>query len=118
MKEAIDFFSNLQRETLLSVATAAPAKLIRYNRDTKRADIQPLFLTADKDDNLFKQSIIEDCPVMRHCQSDCASGLYPLVFYQVVQRNLDNLNGTNLIDPDSYDIMSSNDAIVIGVFDG
>lgn len=118
MKEMTKFFAQLQRETLLSVATCAPAKLLNYNKVTKRADIQPLFLTSDKDDNLFKQSIIEDCPVMRHCQSDCESGLYPLIFYSVIQRNIDNLNGTNLIDPDSHDLLSSNDAIVMGVFDG
>lgn len=118
MSEVSRFFVELQRETLLSVATVAPAKLIKYNPATKRADIQPLFLTADKDDNLYKQSPIEDCPVMRHCQSDCESGQYPLVFYNVIQRNMDNLDGVKFIDPDSYDLMSSNDAIIIGVFDG
>ena len=118
MKEATDFFSLLQRETLLSVATCAPAEVLKYDRITKRATIQPLFMTSDKDDNLYKQSIIEDCPVMRHCQPDIESGRYKLVFYQVVQRSLDNLDGTKLIDPDSHDILSSNDAIVLGVFDG
>lgn len=118
MSEVSRFFTDFYREILLSVATAAPAKLVKYNPSTKRADIQPLFLTADKDDNVYNQSIIEDCPVMRHCQSDCESGQYPLVFYNVVQRNMDNLNGVNFIDPDSHDIMSSNDAIIVGVFDG
>lgn len=115
MKEATEFFSLLQRETLLSVATCAPGKVIKFDAASKRADIQPLFMTSDKDDNLFKQSIIEDCPVLKHCQSDVEVGA--LIFYQVVQRSLDNLDGTKLIDPDSHDILSSNDAIVLGVFD-
>lgn len=115
MKQAAEFFSLLQRETLLSVATCAPGKVLKYNESLSQATIQPLFLTADKEDNLFKQSIIEDCLVLKHCKADVKIG--SVVFYQVVQRSLDNLNGANLIDPDSYDLLSSNDAVVLGVLE-
>jgi len=115
MSEATSFFEDFHREMLLSVATLAPGKIIRYNAATKRADIQPLFLTADKQ-NIYKQSLIEDVPVLKHCQADCKPEA--VVFYIPTQRSLADLNGGSFIDPDSHDLMSSNDAVVIGVWDG
>lgn len=116
MSEVMKFFDDLQRETLLSVATLAPGRVIKYNSSTKRADIQPLFLTADKEGNIYRQSPIYDAPVLKHCQSDCVTDA--LIFYITAQRSLAELNGTNFIDPDSHDLMSSNDAVVVGVFNG
>lgn len=115
MSEMSKFFSKYKNELLLSINTLAPAKVIRYNHDTKRADIQPLFLVADTDDNLHKQSLIEDAPVLKHCQGNITIGC--LVFYICAQRSLANLRGTNYIDPDSHTFFSDNDAVVVGVFD-
>lgn len=115
MSEVSKFFTNFQRETLLSVATLAPGKVLRYNSADQLADIQPLFLTADNDDNLYKQSIIEDAIVLDHC--------HPLekgnvIFYMAAQRNLDNLDGSSFINPDSFDLLSSNDAVIVGRYKG
>lgn len=115
MSEASNFFEEFNREVLLSVTTLAPGKVLRYNASTKRADIQPLFLTADQE-NVYKQSLIEDAPVLKHCQADCKPGV--VVFYIPAQRSLADLNGVSFIDPDSHDLMSSNDAVVVGVWDG
>ncbi|GKV70289.1 hypothetical protein NCCP2716_27870 [Sporosarcina sp. NCCP-2716] len=115
MSEATKFFAEYQREILLSVATLAPGKVISYNPGTKRATIQPLFLTADEE-NIYEQSPIFDAPVLKHCQADCKVGA--AVFYIPAQRSLAGLNGTSFIDPDSHDLMSSNDAVVVGVWDG
>ncbi|USK71770.1 hypothetical protein [Peribacillus asahii] len=117
MSEVMKFFDDLQREVLLSVATLAPARLIKYNSSTKRADIQPLFFTANKDGGIYKQSPIYNVPVLNHCQADCENGA-PLVFYIPAQRSLAELSGTKPIDPDSHDLMSSNDAVIVGAYDG
>lgn len=141
MSEAMKFFNELQRETLLSVATLAPGRVIKYNSSTKRADIQPLFLTADKDGNVYKQSPIYDAVVLDHCteieifgnhtcgDSYCTCDtvlkqyaewrklkVSDLVFYIPAQRSLADLDGTNFIDSDSHDLMSSNDAVIVGRF--
>lgn len=141
MSEITKFFTEFQHETLLSVSTLAPGKVIKFDEARQRADIQPLFLTADKNDNVYKQSIIHDALVPDHLTSiemfekhecswaacDCDSVLKKyaewrklkagnLVFYIPAQRSLGDLNGTNFIDPDSHDLMSSNDAVVVGRF--
>lgn len=115
MSEATKFFAEYQREILLSVATLAPGKVVAYNPSSKRATIQPLFLTADEE-NVYQQSPIFNAPVLKHCQADCKVGA--TVFYVPAQRSLAGLNGAEFIDPDSYDLMSSNDAVVVGVWDG
>lgn len=139
MGEVAKFFADFQRETLLSVATAAPAKVLKVDLKNGLADIQPLFLTCDKEGNIYKQSIIEGALIPDHllgsdllanhtcgdpdCTCDSVLNQYSkerelkegeLIAYSVAQRSLDNLNGTNFIDPDSHDIMSSNDAFIIG----
>jgi len=115
MSEAAKFMDEFSREILLSVATLAPGKIIHYNSASKRADIQPLFLTADEE-NIYKQSPIFNAPVLKHCEADCRNGA--VVFYIPTQRSIADLKGAAFIDPDSHDLMSSNDAVVVGVFDG
>ncbi|NMH83262.1 hypothetical protein [Heyndrickxia coagulans] len=116
MSQMSKFFNQFKRETLLSINTLAPAKVLEYNASTKRADLQPLFLLADSDGNTYKQSKIENAPVLNHCQGDVRAGA--LVFYICAQRSLANLNGTNYVNPDSSTLFSDNDAVVVGVFDG
>lgn len=116
MSQMSKFFQQFKRETLLSIHTLAPAKVLKYDSNTKRADLQPLFLMADTNDNVYKQSPINDSPVLKHCQDDIRVGC--LVFYMCAQRSLENLSGTNFIDPDSHSLFSENDAVVVGVFDG
>ncbi|MBL5768236.1 Gp138 family membrane-puncturing spike protein [Heyndrickxia sporothermodurans] len=117
MSQLTKFFNDeYKNHILFSINTTAPAKVLKYNSSTKRADIQPLFLMANKDNTVYKQSPINDVPVLKHCQSDLKAG--SLVFYSCAQRSLENLNGTNFIDPDSHQYFDSNDAVVIGVFDG
>lgn len=134
-------FEGFKQEIMLSINTLAPAKIIKYDSNKKIADIQPLFLTADKSDNLYKQSPIYDVPVLDHCTGidmfenytcgdpncTCDSVLQQyaqwrklkagdLVFYIPAQRSLANLNGVEFIDPDSFKFMSSNDAVIVGRF--
>lgn len=116
MSEMSKFFSKFKTETLLSIHTLAPAKVLKYNASTKRADLQPLFLMADEAGYVYKQTPIEDAPVLKHCQEDIKDGC--LVFYLCAQRSLADLDGTNYIDPDSHVFFSENDAVVVGVFDG
>lgn len=133
MSKANQFFETLKRDVLLRVATGAPAKVLKYNKQTQRADIQPLFLVGTRSGDLYKQSVIEDVPVPDHLtaipefenHNDSAIRAYSKarelkegdrVIYVVAQRSLDNLDGTNFIDPDSRDLMSSNDAIIVGRF--
>lgn len=139
MSEITKFFREMQQEILLSVSTSAPAKVLKVDLKKGLADIQPLFLTCDKEGNIYKQSIIEDALIPDHllgsdllanhtcgdpvCTCDSVLNQYArerelkvgeLVAYSVSQRSLDNLNGTDFIDPDSHDLMSSNDAFIVG----
>lgn len=139
MSEATRFFSDLQREILLSVATSAPAKVVKVDLKKGLADIQPLFLTCDKEGNIYKQSIIQGALIPDHllgsdllanhscnnpdCTCDSILNQFAKtqelkvgerVAYSVAQRSLDNLDGTSFIDPDSHDLMSSNDAFIVG----
>lgn len=117
MSYAAKFFNEQYKNSiLLGINTVSPAKVLKYDPVSKRADLQPLFMMVDKDDNVYKQSPINDAPVLKHCQNDITQGC--LVFYTCAQRSLANLDGTNFIDPDSKVFFSDNDAIVIGVFDG
>lgn len=140
MSEASKFFGEFERDILLSVSTLAPGKVLNYDSGTKRADIQPLFLTADSD-NMYKQSPIYGVPVLDHCRElpsleehkcgdiDCTCDTVlneyarwrrlksgDLIFYIPTQRSLADLSGTEYIDPDSHDLMSSNDAVIVGRF--
>lgn len=140
MSEASKFFEEFGQGVLLSVATLAPGKVINYDASTKTADIQPLFLTADSE-NVYKQTPIYGAPVLDHCRElplleehscgdpyctcDSVLNAYAawrrlksgdLVFYVPAQRSLADLDGTSYIDPDSHDLMSSNDAVVVGRF--
>lgn len=116
MSEMSKSLSSFQNEILLTINTLAPARVLNYDRYTHRADLQPLFLTADTNGSVYKQSPINGAPVLKHCQGDIRAGC--LVFYMCAQRSLAELNGTNFIDPDSHVFFSDNDAIVVGVFDG
>lgn len=116
MSEMSKFFNQYKDTILLSIHTLAPAKVLKYDSSSHRADLQPLFFMADKNDTLYKQSPINDAPVLKHCQDDISVGC--LVFYMCAQRSLADLNGINFIDPDSHVFFSENDAVVVGVFDG
>jgi hypothetical protein len=117
MSEISRFFNEEYMNYILTgIHTAAPAKVIKYDANTKRADLQPLFLTADKEGNIYKQSPINGAIVPKHCQPDIKDGC--LVFYMAFQRSAANLNGTDFIDPDSHVFFSDNDSIVVGVWDG
>lgn len=116
MSEMAKTFEKHKKNILLEINTLAPAKVLSYNPNTHRADLQPLFLMADESGVVYKQSPINDAPVLRHCQDDIRVGC--LVFYMCAQRSLADLNGTNFIDPDSEKFFSDNDAVVVGVFDG
>jgi hypothetical protein len=116
MSHTTKFFSDeYKNHILLGINTTAPARVIKYNPTTFRADLQPLFLTSDKEGSVYKQSPIYEAPVMKHCQGDIKDG--SVVFYSCAQRSLANLNGTEFIDPDSHVLFSDNDAIVIGVWE-
>ncbi|MED4455897.1 hypothetical protein [Metabacillus fastidiosus] len=116
MSQMSMFFEEYMNEILLKVNTLAPARVMSYNIITKRADLQPLFLIANKDGSVYKQSPIYNIPVPKHCQSDMRSGV--LVFYMSAQRSLAEMNGANFIDPDSHDFFSPIDAVVMAVIDG
>lgn len=117
IRHSLEFFNNeYAQHLLMDLNTLAPGQVIHYDSGTHRADIQPLFMIKSKEGSVYKQSIIQEAPVLKHVQPDITDGC--LVFYVCAQRSLENLKGTNLIDPDSHQLFDSNDAVVIGVFDG
>lgn len=116
MSEVSKFFNQEYKSYLLqSISTGAPAKVLKYDSVNYRADLQPLFLTADNEGNIYKQSPINDAFVPKHCRSDIKNG--SVVFYIALQRSAANFNGTNFIDPDSHVYFSDNDSVVVGVWD-
>ncbi|MFT8928536.1 MAG: Gp138 family membrane-puncturing spike protein [Sporolactobacillus sp.] len=111
------FFSGEYSESLLmGLNTLAPGQVVSYDAGNHRANIQPLFMQKSKEGSLYKQSVIEGAPVLKHVESDISEGC--LVFYVCAQRSLENLNGTQLIDPDSHKFFDGKDAVIVGVFDG
>lgn len=114
MSKDTEFIKSFTDSIKQSVNTTAPAKVISYNSGSRTAAVQPLFIRKDSDGKTRKQSIIEDVPVPKHCKDDIKAG--SLVFISYCERALDNLNGTNFIQPTVKRIHSVSDAIVVGVY--
>lgn len=132
MGEVMSFFEKLQHEILLQINTIAPGRIIAVSENGEAADIQPLFLIMDEEEELNQQGAIEDAIIPVHLRSksylqDAGGTLKQLdddtkikvgdrVLYGAIQRSMGNLNGTELFDPESEDLLTDNDSIILGRF--
>lgn len=132
MGEVMSFFEKLQHEILLQINTIAPGRVIAVSENGEAADIQPLFLIMDEEEELNQQGAIEDAIIPVHLRSkpylqDAGGALKRLdddtkikvgdrVLYGAIQRSMGNLNGTELFDPESEDLLTDNDSVILGRF--
>lgn len=132
MGEVMSFFEKLQHEILLQINTIAPGRIIAVSENGEYADIQPLFLIMDEEEELNQQGAIEDAIIPVHLRSksylqDAGGALKQLdddnkikvgdrVLYGAIQRSMGNLNGTELFDPESEDLLTDNDSVILGRF--
>lgn len=132
----MSFFEKLQHEILLQINTIAPGRVIAVSENGEYADIQPLFLIMDEEEELNQQGAIEDAIIPVHLRSkpylqDADGDLKQLfkqldddtkikvgdrVLYGAIQRSMGNLNGTELFDPESEDLLTDNDSVILGRF--
>jgi hypothetical protein len=106
------FFDGFANYIKLSIHTFAPARIVAYYEDTKEADIEILFMSADTNGNLAKYPMIPKVPVLRHVGLLSSNDV---VFVAIAERALDNLQNTPF-DPDSVRMHDLRDAVVIGAW--
>lgn len=117
------FYDALIRKIKLSIHTIAPARVLSYNEKERTANVELLFLSLNKDEELSKQAPIEDVPVlgMRYKVNGVIDDFIPylktddVVFVGFTERALDNLEGPKTFDPEFLRTHSVKDAIVLGV---
>ncbi|NNV04647.1 Gp138 family membrane-puncturing spike protein [Brevibacillus sp. MCWH] len=64
MAKDTKFLDAFARQIKLSIHTMAPAKVVKYDENKQRADIQLLFMTVYKDGTKEPYRLLEDVPVM------------------------------------------------------
>lgn len=111
MSNASMFFEEYKRNILQSINTCSLGRIVSINGN--RANVQPLFMMKSTNGELFKQTIINDVPITKHCVDDATVGA--TVVYIAAQRSIANMNGSNFIDPAAHSLMNDNDAIILGV---
>lgn len=125
MSEVLTFLNGFVDDKILSLHTAAPCKIISYDVDKRRANVQPLFMSKAFEEDAQAYTIIEDVPVMyqRFKLNDSEEHEYipvlrkdDIVLAVFAERSIDDVfdNGVRPVLPDSrhHDIT---DAIIIGV---
>lgn len=64
MAKDTKFLDAFARQIKLSIHTMAPAKVVKYDENKQRADIQLLFMTVYADGTKEPYRLLEDVPVM------------------------------------------------------
>lgn len=112
MSKSTNFFDALIRNINLNLYVSAPAKVISYNSGAHTANVEPLYLSVDGEDNVDEWPLIEDALVLKHVGYLNPGDVVLLLF---ADRALDNLNGTEKFDPDSSRAHDLTDAFIVGV---
>lgn len=112
MSEGTRFTDALIRNIKLSLYVSAPAKVIKYDAGAHTADVEPLYLSVDNDNNVDDWPLIEDALVLKHVGDLAAGDVVVLLF---ADRALDEMNGSEKFDPDSTRTHDLTDCFVIGV---
>ena len=66
MAKDTKFLDAFARQIKLSIHTIAPAKVVRFKENERKADIQLLFMTVYADGTKEPYGMIEDVPVLYH----------------------------------------------------
>lgn len=140
MAKDTKFLDAFARQIKLSIHTMAPAKVVKYDENKQRADIQLLFMTVYKDGTKEPYRLLEDVPVMfqrfklnkgqpfqikingvtQTAQIEQEYVYTPflhkgdIVLVGFAERALDNLTNKPF-DPEFHRTHSVQDAIVLGV---
>lgn len=140
MSKDTKFLDAFARQIKLSIHTMAPAKVVKYNENKQRADIQLLFMTVYADGTKEPYRLLEDVPVMfqrfklnkgqpftaiidgvsRTVQVEQDLVYTPflragdIVLVGFAERALDNLTNKPF-DPEFHRTHSVQDAVVLGV---
>lgn len=140
MAKDTKFLDAFARQIKLSIHTMAPAKVVKYNENKQRADIQLLFMTVYADGTKEPYRLLEDVPVMfqrfklnkgqpftaiingvsRTVQVEQDLVYTPflragdIVWVGFAERALDNLTNKPF-DPEFHRTHSVQDAVVLGV---
>lgn len=140
MAKDTKFLDAFARQIKLSIHTMAPAKVVKYDENKQRADIQLLFMTVYADGTKEPYRLLEDVPVMFHrfklnkgrsftatingvsqtvqIEQDLVYAPFlragDIVVVGFAERALDNLTNRPF-DPEYHRTHSVQDAIVLGV---
>ena len=108
------FVDALEKRIKLSLHTFAPARVVKYYSTTKEADLEILFMSADKGGALSKYPLIVKAPVLKHVGVINAGDV---VFVAFAERAIDNLQ-KQPFDPQFRRTHDLRDAVVLGVWEG
>lgn len=126
MSQATRFFNRLVSSAMLKLNTVMPCKVVDYNKETREAKIQPLFMVKDYGQDPEKLPALEDVPVMGHrYEIDGTEKEYipmlkkgDLVVVVFAQRALDNVLDGDVAYPEIQRHHDLQDAIIIGILNG
>lgn len=121
MSKETEAISAVVRGIKVSLNTFAPARVVNFYEATQEADVEILFLTKNKQDELNRHPMIVRAPVqsMRYKVDGVVKSYTPVlqkgdvVFVAFAQRSLDNFRATPF-DPDDLRTHDIRDAIVLG----
>lgn len=140
MAKDTTFLDAFAQQIKLSIHTIAPAKVVKYDENKQKADIQLLFMTVYKDGTKEPYRLLEDVPVMFQrfklnkgqsftavingvsktvqIEQDLVYAPFlragDIVVVGFAERALDNLTNRPF-DPEYHRTHSVQDAIVLGV---
>lgn len=130
MSSETKFVDSLIKRVQLSIHTMAPARVINFYESTQEADIEVLFMSADKGGNVAKYPLIPRVPVLgMRFKTKAGSTLSDeleyipflkkndVVFVGFAERAMDNLQKVPF-DPQFRRTHDLRDAVILGMFGG
>lgn len=130
MSNATKFFKNLIESALLGVNTCMPCKVLSYDETTRRAKIQPLFMTKTINGEPEPLPVLDNVPVLfqRFKYTDRDNGNHTVtqemipvlekddvVLVVFAQRALDKVLNGQMAYPEINRRHSLNDGVIVGV---
>lgn len=127
MSEADKFLHGFVRGKLLKLHTAMPCRVVSYDEGSRRAVVQPLYMTKERGRPPAPQPLVQNVPVLaQHYRIDGSSEVYEhvpvyqpgeVVFVAFSERALGAVLAApgQVVSPDSDRHHDINDAIILGV---
>ena len=124
MARDAEFYRAFRDQIILSLNTSFPALVLSYNESIREANIQPMFMTKNYNEDPQTQPIVEGVPVLMQrykVDGGAVQEFVPIVrpgdivMCVCSQRSLDDVRAGRPYYAGNSRILSLQDAVIIGV---